>query len=178
MKKANKLIIIILATASLITSCSNETKMKGETKSNEIQEKNTKSEVVDFGNFKYGTWKIDSVAENKVVIDRLVEDTVIQVMNFRKDGIFSSMEVSSRWTKVRDIGSWKVKKDSVFIVTEQGNIAMRYGYEFKDATLTLNGNFQISSNNEKKPTFYLSKYIEPYDERIYGPKKHTTSNSK
>ncbi len=162
---------MLIATAILNASCSNETKMKVANNSNVAKEKTIKAEVFDFGNFKYGTWKIDSVGENKVVIDRLIKDTVIQVMNFRKDGVFSSMEVSSRWTKDRVIGNWKVKEDSVFIVTEQGNIAMRYGYEFKGSTLSLNGNFHISSNNKKKPTFYLSKYVEPYDERIYGPKK-------
>lgn len=177
MKKGKKLVLILIATALFNTSCSNEAKMKVDTHSKTTHEKTIETEVEDFGRFKYGTWKIDSVAENKVVIDRLVKDTIIQVMNFRKDGVFSSMEVSSRWTKDRVIGNWNVKEDSVFIISEQGKIIMRYGFEFKGPILSLNGNFQISSNNKKKPTFYLSRYVESYNERIYGPKKNT-SNSK
>lgn len=119
-----------------------------------------KKENIDLGDFKHATWKIDSVLENRIIIDRLVEDSVFQIFNFRKNGIFSSMEVTSKCTKDEVIGTWKVEKDSVFIFGKAGNIAMRYGYEMKGPVLTLNGNFQISSNIKKMPTFYLSKYIE------------------
>lgn len=167
---------MLIATTLFNASCSNETKMKEDTNTKEAQEENIETKVVDFGNFKYGTWKIDSIAENKVIIDRLVKDTIIQVMNFRKDGILSTMEVSNRFTAISVIGKWKVKDDSVFIITEQGKIALRYGFEFKDSTLSLNGKFKISSNNKKKPTLYLSKYVEPYNEKIYGPKKNNSKS--
>lgn len=139
----------------------------------EIGNLKEKTETSGSGGFEYGTWKIDSVGENNVIKDRSsVEDSIIQVFNFRKDGVFSGMEVNPRVTKDRVIGKWKADDDSVFVITEKGNIAMRFAYILDGPKLTLNGNFQISSSNKNKPSFYLSKYVEKYNESIYGPKKN------
>lgn len=143
----------------LYISCSNEENMN-ESNNPEKEISKDKKETIELGNFEYGTWKIDSVGENNVIKDRLTQDSTIQVFNFRKDGVFSLMEVTSRMTKDQVIGKWKVEADSVFIISEKGNVAMRYAYEINGTTLTLNGNFQISSNNKKKPSFYLSKFVE------------------
>jgi hypothetical protein len=141
----------------LCASCSGDAHVKVNA-NQQVEILKDKQEEIDNGNFVHGTWKIDSVGENNSVIDRLTKDSIIQVFNFRKDGIFSAMEVTPRMTKDQVIGKWKVEADSVFIISEKGNIAMRYGYEFNGPRLTLNGNFQISANNKKKPSFYLSKY--------------------
>ena len=154
----------------LYASCSSDTNVKVNA-NQKVEISKDKQEEIDNGNFEHGTWKIDSVGENNIIKDRLTEDSTIQVFNFRKDGVFSAMEVTSRMTKDRVIGTWKVANDSVFILGESGKIAMRYGFKINGSVLTLNGNFQISSNNKKKPSFYLSKYVEEYNESIYGPKK-------
>lgn len=170
MKNRKTSIVIMSISMLLYASCSSDTNMKVNA-NQEVEISKDKQEEIDNGNFEHGTWKIDSVGENNSIKDRLIEDSIIQVFNFRKDGVFSAMEVTPRMTKDRVIGKWKVEEDSVFIITEKGNIAMRYGYKLNGSTLTLNGNFQISSNNKKKPSFYLSKYVEEYNESIYGPKK-------
>lgn len=118
------------------------------------------TEELATGNFPSGTWRIDSVAENNVIKDRLTTESVVQIFNFRKNGVFSAMEVSPKVTKDRVIGTWKVEHDSLFIINEQGHTTMRYGYTINEATLILKGNFFISANIRKKPTFYLSKYKE------------------
>lgn len=163
--------ILIMSISMLIySSCTSDTNVKINAKP-EIEISKDKKEMIDIGSFEHGTWKIDSVGENNIIKNRLTKDSVIQVFNFRKDGVFSAMEVTPRMTEDRVIGKWKVEKDSVFIISEKGNIAMRYGYKMNDPVLILNGNFQISANNKKKPSFYLSKYVEKYNESIYGPKK-------
>lgn len=161
-----------LATISLamllFTSCSGERGSKINA-DHEIENPKKKTEKTE--NFKPGTWKIDSVGENELIKDRLIENSTIQVFNFRKDGVFSTMEVTSGMTKDREIGTWKAAKDSVFILGESGKIAMSYGFKIDGEVLTLKGNFQISSNNGKKPSFYLSKYVEKSKGNIFGPEK-------
>lgn len=154
----------------LYISCSNEMSEKVRTNpENKIAK--DKMDKIENGIFEPGTWRIDSLAENNVIKKILTKDSVIQVFNFRKDGALSGMEVTPSVTKDRKLGKWKVENDSVFFISEKGNIFMRYGYQKKGDVLILNGNFPISSTNKKKPSFYLSKYIEEYNESIYGPKK-------
>jgi hypothetical protein len=129
---------------------------KSESISKEIK---NKSETFDPGNFKCGAWRIDSVGENEQVIDRMSDDSsFIQGFNFRNNGKFSTLEINPGVVKDRVVGSWIIEKDSLYVLSEKGNIAMRYGYEFLKDVLVLKGNFEISSKNKKKPVFYLSKY--------------------
>lgn len=129
---------------------------KSESISKEIK---NKSETFDPGNFKCGAWRIDSLGENEQVIHRVHNDTsLIQVFNFRKDGNFLVLEISPGEEKCRPLATWRVENDSFYVLSEKGNIAMRYGYEFIKDVLVLKGNFEISSKNKKKPVFYLSKY--------------------
>lgn len=170
MKNRKTSIVLVSISMLLCVSCSIDRNEKVNA-SEKVEVSKNKQEEIDHGNFQHGTWKIDSVGENNIIKDRLTEDSIIQVFNFRKNGVFSAMEVTSGKTKDRVIGTWKVANDSVFILGETGKVAMRYGFKINGATLTLNGNFQVSSNNRKKPSFYLSKYAEEYNESIYGPKK-------
>ena len=128
-------------------------------------------ESADMNGFKSGTWRIDSVAENQQIIDRLVGDSVIQVFNFRKEGVFSVMEVMEHSSSDRVLGKWKVHNDEISIIYETGGKTMTYNFEIDEARLTLHGNFEISTQNKKKPTFYLSKYSEKRNNAIYGPVK-------
>lgn len=151
MKNKNALTyLLLLFIVSLYSSCtSKEDQGKGVLKQHA---------TTDQISFTHGTWRIDSVGENNQVIDNLVEDSIIQVFNFRKGGVMSAMEVKSTVTEDRQIGKWRIKKDSLYIFNETGNIMMRYGYEIDRSKLVLKGNFPITSTNKKKPTFYLSKY--------------------
>lgn len=140
-------------------SCSNNSNLKvNMNQPNESSDINLKE--INKGKFEYGTWRIDSVAEDKIIKNRLIKDSNIQVFNFRKDGVFSTMEVTSKKTSDYVFGNWKVENDSIFIFIEKGNLAMSYGFQINGSCLTLNGNFEISSNIKKKPSFYLSKYVE------------------
>jgi hypothetical protein len=168
----NKTSISISALLTIIimfnfTSCAGESKSNDKTVPKKEVSKIEKPKK-NFGDFKYGTWKIDSVGENNIIIDRLTEDSVIQVFNFKYNEVFSAMEVLPTVTKDRPIGTWKVANDSVFIISKSGQVAMRYGFEFIDNTLILKGNFQISSKNKKKPSFYLSKYIKKQNRNVNG----------
>ena len=156
MQNSKTSIYIMFISFLLCAACSSDVNLKVNANSDN---KILKGKI-ELGNFEYGTWRIDSVSENNIVIDRLTNKSVIQVFNFRKNGVFSTMEVTPSVTKDQVIGKWKVEKDSVFILGEKGNIAMRYTYEINESTLFLNGNFNVSSNTQKKPSFYLSKYLE------------------
>lgn len=147
---------IIFATC-LIAACTAENSIK--VNSEEDKEISIDNRMNDNVFSTHESWRIDSVAENNLVIDRLLEDSVSQVFNFRMDGVFSVMEVTPKITKDRVIGKWKVENDSVFIFGKKGNIVMQYGITFNEDLLSLNGN-QISAQNKNRPSFYLSKYIE------------------
>ncbi len=138
-------------------ACTNPSQNKQD--SDTIKTKGPEKKTIDeIGGFRTGTWRIDSVAENNVIIDRLIDDTLFPVMNFHKTGAFYTLEATSQWAKATPAGTWKIENDSLFILTEKGNVAMRYGFEIKESLLILKGNFNISNNIKKKPTFYLSKY--------------------
>lgn len=131
-----------------------------EEKSNTIsKEIKNKVEPFDPGNFKCGAWRMDSVGENELIIQRMFDDTTfIQGFHFRNNGKFSTLEINPGVVKDKVVGSWIIENDSLYVLSEKGNIAMRYGYEFIKDVLVLKGNFEISSKNKKKPVFYLSKY--------------------
>ena len=114
----------------------------------------------NYGDFEYGPWKIDSVGEENSIQERLSQKSPIQVFHFRKSGLFSITEITPKVTNDRVMGNWNSKDDSVFIVSDNGAIAMRYAYKINGQTLTLRGNFHVSENNKKTPIFYLSKYVE------------------
>lgn len=148
---------LLLAIVNFSSCTETEDKIEVETKSTPAPE----VESTDLNGFKSGTWKIDSVAENEQVIDRLVGDSVIQVFNFRKEGVFSVMEVLEHRSSDRVLGKWKVHNDQVSILYEEtGGKPMIYNFEIDEARLILRGNFEISTQNKKRPTFYLSKYKE------------------
>lgn len=162
-------VLLMMIVSFHLTSCAGET--------NSLDQKAPQKEIpegekgiIGESTFEQGTWKIDSVAEDQVVFDRLMNDSTIQVFNFRKNGDFSTMEVTPKLIKDRLVGTWKAVNDSFFVMGESGKAVMRYGFEIDDSVLKLNANFEVSSQNKKKPTFYLSKY-RTYDESIYGPKK-------
>lgn len=131
-----------------------------EEKSNTIsKEIKSKEKTFDPGNFKCGAWRMDSVGENELIIQRMSDDTsFIQGFHFRNNGKFSTLEINPGVVKDKVVGSWIIENDSLYVLSEKGNIAMRYGYEFIKDVLVLKGNFEISSKNKKKPVFYLSKY--------------------
>lgn len=164
--------LILLASITFIfSSCSNEPKKKDIVKPKISKAKIVKEVQFDCGNFKYGNWKIDSVEENNIIIDRLINDSVIQVMNFRKNGVFSTKEATVKCIKDRVVGTWKVKEDSVFILNEKNEIEMKFTFKNKDSKLALKGDFQVSATKKKNPIFYLSKYYEPFDEHYMNIKK-------
>lgn len=150
-------ILIFSVVQFLSSSCSNNTKTKVDTNT-EKEILNAPTEKIEMGNFKYGKWRIDSVAENNTIIHRLTKDTIIQVFNFRKNGKFATLKVEPKHSMERVIGTWSIKKDSLFMLAPKGGIAMRYGWELNKNILILNGNFQATSTNKNKPTFYLSKF--------------------
>ena len=97
-------------------------------------------------------------------------DTVINVLNFRKDGILTSWEINSKWKATRPFANWTFKGDTIFVFIEKDSSVMSCSYDLEDSTLILNGSFLVNTNKGKL-AHYLSKYVEPYDERLYGPKK-------
>ncbi len=114
------------------------------------------SETTDF---EAGAWRLDSVAEDGVVVRRLISDSTVQVFNFRRDGRLRTMEIRKTSVKELPVGMWNTDSDSLFIVGNNGRIAMRYGYVLQGSTLILHGNFMIATEIQKKPSFYLSKYV-------------------
>lgn len=143
----------------VFTACENNSG-KSANDENKEQEKTIYIKPQSRG-FGHAAWRIDSVAENNVVIGRPFKDPDIQIFHFEKDGTFSTMLVkSSGVTQNRPIGKWKLENDSVFITNNSGDRAMNYGFEMKGPVLILHGNFEVSSSIKKKPTFYLSKYVE------------------
>jgi hypothetical protein len=147
----SKLILLPLSTSILLACSSSTKKMKSE---------NEKEVNQPLKNALTGIWKIDSVAENNLVTNRVPKDTIIQAFHFKITQVCATMEIDSTSSKEREIGFWKVKKDSLFILGPTGKLAMPYGFTLNGSVLTLAGNFKISSNNTRKPTFYLSKYIK------------------
>lgn len=154
-------VFILLFSASLFSSCTNRTDTE-KTPEPEKKVEEKKAEVQDMGSFKPGTWKIDSVAENNQIVDRLNEKNTIQVFHFRRDGVFAVMEIKTTSASERPTGKWEVKRDSVFVLSENGDVSMSYGYRINGKVLTLNGNFNVSAENKNKPSFYLSKYEEKW----------------
>lgn len=73
----------------LYASCSSDKKVNTHQK---VEISKDKQGEIDNGSFKHGTWRIDSVGENKFIKTRLIEDSTIEVFNFRKNGVFSAME--------------------------------------------------------------------------------------
>ncbi|AEA45065.1 hypothetical protein [Fluviicola taffensis] len=153
--------LILLALSIIISACNPSNK-------NQISENETKTKK-ELEKLVTGMWKIDSVAEDNLVTQRVPKDTIIQAFHFKKSNVCATMEIDSNSTKSREIGFWKVKKDSLFILGMTGKVAMPYGFILKGSVLTLNGNFKISSNNTKKPTFFLSKYREKQSNHIFKP---------
>lgn len=144
----------LIAIILLFASCTNQTKTQ-------LATKQPKKEVTEqTGDFTPGMWRVDSVAEDNLIKDRLIDKTPKQVFNYEKNSHFSVMEVTEKMTKSSQIGTWKAENDSLFVYSEQGHLAMRFGYSINGNKLTLKGNFPISEYNTKKPVFYLSKYVE------------------
>lgn len=138
-----------------LLSCNSATKPK-----QDLEKSNKESVTADKApdNFKLGKWKIDSVAENGKIIDRLIGTDTIQIFNFSNDGFLHGIEVTQKVETSRPVGKWKIDADSIFILGSYNQVVMRYGYKMTDSTLFLYGNFEISREIRNKPTFYLSKY--------------------
>jgi hypothetical protein len=147
-----KHIFLLIAGVTILTSCNSS--IKEQTPRTEVKPENKLEKSVS------GIWKIDSVAEDYTVTNRTPKDTIIQGFYFKKSTVCATIEIDSNKRKEREIGFWKVKEDSLFILGMTGKVAMPFGFKLKGSVLTLNGNFKISSNNTKKPTFFLSKYVE------------------
>ncbi|MBU2019660.1 MAG: hypothetical protein KJ941_08440 [Bacteroidetes bacterium] len=176
MTKGTLDIALILSILIFISSCegkkdnedSNLIKKESSPKSVETK----KSEIELDSSKKFGQWRIDSVAENNKVIDRLANDNKIQIFNFRKDSSFSIVSIKDGMTIDELIGTWEINKDSVLIFSKKRHIIMKYRFELIHTNiLILNSGFEISSSNNNKPTFYLSKYKEKNNSNVFDPSK-------
>jgi hypothetical protein len=151
------LIIVMNAVIFLFSSCNNESTKKVKAQLNVEKDIPTKVQKEKNASICFGTWRIDSVAENEIVIDRQGNEQKFQLFNFRKSGVFSMMEITPNVKKDKVLGHWKTIGNSILI--ENGDKFMKYRFEFSNPNvLILHGEYQISSNNTAKPTFFLTKY--------------------
>jgi hypothetical protein len=118
--------------------------------------------------FESGLWRIDSIAENDNVVVRLLNNDSIQILNFEKNGTFSTVDLTKRITKTNQIGTWKADFDSIYIFNDKAKLFLIYGYDLRETGMVLNSRFSVSEKNKNKPCLYLSKYKMDSKESIFG----------
>ena len=151
------LIIVLNSVIFLFSSCKNGSTKKMNAQMNVEKDIPTTPQKEENSSICYGTWRIDSVAENEIVIDRPGNEKKIQLFNFRKSGVFSFMKITPSVKEDRVLGRWEIKGNCILI--ENGAKCMKYRFEFSTPNvLILHGDDQISANNKAKPTFFLTKY--------------------
>jgi hypothetical protein len=143
--------IILCLSLILIFSCENNyKKVKEDKKNNNIQAITNKINLV-------GTWKIDSIfeGESKIFFDNQNGETSQGFeFNYQKKLCVTKGE-SPKISK--QIGFYSQDNDSLFFENMNKEIFQRYHVRVLSDKLILEGNFFISEENKKRPTFYLSR---------------------
>ena len=109
------LIIVMNAVIFLFSSCNNESTKKVKAQLNVEKDIPTTVQKEKNASICFGTWRIDSVAENEIVIDRQGNEKKFQLFNFRKSGVFSMMEITPNVKKDKVLGHWKTIGNSILI---------------------------------------------------------------
>lgn len=165
-----KLTVLLPIVLLLGASCSQDRKKNPDTLSPVKNEKVVES----IGGFTDGTWRIDSMETSQVLVDRYDKDSIVQLMNFRKNGAFSSEEKSAAWRQSGMIGQWNAEGDSLFVVSKGSPDTLRYQFEYRGPVLVLKTKFRMSTS-PRKPlldfTFYLSRYEEKRNKQVFGQGK-------
>lgn len=115
------------------------------------QEKTGKFELTDIN----GTWRIDSVAENLIYNKREAINEEFFVFN---NGNFRMKKIENGEEFFMDLGSGVFNGDTLVTRTPKGAPGFKFVVSFpKKDVLQLDECHPISTENSRKPTFFLSK---------------------
>jgi hypothetical protein len=148
---------VIMVCLLITFSCSNKNKKDNKSIDKRVEKRNEKS--ITKKNF-LGIWRIDSIGENKIVTQRMNNDsTHFQAFFFTFDYKIMVTQKEGQDEKNFVIGDFIVFNDSVFFLDEKYNkIVFRYKYEFfGNNQLKLMSGTSISENNPAKPLLFMKK---------------------
>lgn len=103
----------------------------------------------------YGTWRIDSTAENGSFNKRTtIKD---EFFVFLKDRTVKMKTFENGTEKAYTLGTYKVVSDTLRITTPKGSEGMNFKIRLDGNLIELNGTFPISDYNQRKPTMFLGR---------------------
>lgn len=103
----------------------------------------------------YGTWRIDSSAENRTFNVRPAINEEFFV--FEENGFVRVKKIEEETMDSLTLGRYELRGDTLQITTLKGGPRMNFIMTMNTPVLELVGTFPISSSNLKKPTLFLSK---------------------
>ena len=163
----NKILLSLCPVIILLLSCQSNGKKVVATPAKNTETKK-ESDLSEAEKLLVGKWRIDSVAEDQQVVNRLITDDTIQAFGFGYGRKFSMLEITSKMEISEPLGEWKTDANRLLITNSAGKVLLEYTYTIQGTVLTLVGTSSISSKNPKKPVFFLSRYLSESDKRILG----------
>jgi len=103
----------------------------------------------------YGSWRIDSTAEN--IFENRRNAVNEEFFVFDQANFLKMTAIEDGLLKTFTLGTYVVQNDSLLITTLGGSKNMKYRILLKDDFIQLDASFTISSTNNRKPTFFLGR---------------------
>jgi hypothetical protein len=103
----------------------------------------------------YGTWRIDSSAENRTYNIRNAINEEFFV--FMENGSVNMEKIEDENINSFPLGTFTIATDTLKIRTLKGAPGMNFVITKNSEVLQLDGTFPISESNSRKPTLFLSK---------------------
>lgn len=103
----------------------------------------------------YGSWRIDSTAEN--IYENRRNAVNEEFFVFDQANFLKMTAIQDGLLKTYTLGTYAVQNDSLFITTLGGSKNMKYRILLKGDFIQLDASFSISNSNPRKPTFFLGR---------------------
>lgn len=173
--------LLLTLTTVFVVSCSSDTNLKQEKRVIKPQ-KRIESNFNLIGKELIGKWKVDSVVIKNETKERLTSKNQI-FYDFKSNSILELSEQVKVGMLGNLIGDCRLDENNDLIILKKDSILVQYGILKKGSSLILKGplltlkdavfgvtNFNVRYK-EKGTLIFMSKYEDPYDEEIFGPRK-------